>query len=63
MSAVCDPSGDALTFPGRRGAAHGHEHHNESFRLRPGDVVTIDIPGIGPLTNPVVLVGRDLHQE
>jgi hypothetical protein len=27
------------------------------------DVVTIDIPGIGPLTNPVVLVGRDLHQE
>ncbi|HEY6686800.1 MAG TPA: fumarylacetoacetate hydrolase family protein [Propionibacteriaceae bacterium] len=35
----------------------------ESFTLRPGDVVTIDIPGIGTLTNPVVLVGRDLDQE
>ena len=31
---------------------------DESFTLRPGDVVTIDIPGIGTLTNPVVLVGR-----
>jgi 2-dehydro-3-deoxy-D-arabinonate dehydratase len=33
---------------------------DESFTLRPGDVVTIDIPA---LTNPVVLVGRDLDQE
>ena len=36
---------------------------DESFNLRAGDVVTIDIPGIGTLTNPVVLVGRDLDQE
>jgi 2-dehydro-3-deoxy-D-arabinonate dehydratase len=36
---------------------------NESFSLRAGDVVTIDIPGIGTLTNPVVRVGRDLDQE
>ena len=36
---------------------------DESFTLRAGDVVTIDIPGIGTLTNPVVLVGRDLDQE
>jgi 2-dehydro-3-deoxy-D-arabinonate dehydratase len=36
---------------------------NESFSLRAGDVVTIDIPGVGTLTNPVVLVGRDLTQE
>ena len=36
---------------------------NESFSLRAGDVVTIDIPGIGTLTNPVVLVGRDLDKE
>jgi 2-dehydro-3-deoxy-D-arabinonate dehydratase len=36
---------------------------DESFSLQPGDVVTIDIPGIGTLTNPVVLVGRDLDQE
>jgi 2-dehydro-3-deoxy-D-arabinonate dehydratase len=36
---------------------------DESFSLRTGDVVTIDIPGIGTLTNPVVLVGRDLDQE
>jgi 2-dehydro-3-deoxy-D-arabinonate dehydratase len=36
---------------------------NESFSLRAGDVVTIDIPGIGTLTNPVVLVGRDLDQK
>ena len=33
---------------------------DESFTLLAGDVVTIDIPGIGTLTNPVVLVGRDL---
>jgi 2-keto-4-pentenoate hydratase/2-oxohepta-3-ene-1,7-dioic acid hydratase in catechol pathway len=36
---------------------------DESFSLRPGDVVTIDIPRIGTLTNPVILVGRDLDQE
>ena len=36
---------------------------DESFSLRVGDVVTIDIPGIGTLTNPVVLVGRDLDRE
>ena len=36
---------------------------DESFTLRAGDVVTIDIPWIGTLTNPVVLVGRDLDQE
>jgi 2-dehydro-3-deoxy-D-arabinonate dehydratase len=36
---------------------------DESFSLRAGDVVTIDIPGIGTLTNPVVLVGRHLNQE
>jgi len=36
---------------------------DESFTLRAGDVVTIDIPGIGTLSNPVVLVGRDLDQE
>jgi 2-dehydro-3-deoxy-D-arabinonate dehydratase len=36
---------------------------NESFSLRAGDVVTIDIPGIGTLTNPVVRVGRDLDKE
>jgi 2-dehydro-3-deoxy-D-arabinonate dehydratase len=36
---------------------------DESFSLRPDDVVTIDIAGIGTLTNPVVLVGRDLTRE
>jgi len=36
---------------------------DESFSLRPGDVVTIDVAGLGTLTNPVVLVGRDLDQE
>jgi 2-dehydro-3-deoxy-D-arabinonate dehydratase len=36
---------------------------DESFNLRAGDVVTIDIAGIGTLTNPVVLVGRNLDQE
>jgi 2-dehydro-3-deoxy-D-arabinonate dehydratase len=36
---------------------------DESFTLQPGDVVTIDIPGIGTLTNPVVSVGRNLDQE
>jgi 2-dehydro-3-deoxy-D-arabinonate dehydratase len=36
---------------------------DESFSLRPGDVVTIDVPGLGTLANPVVLVGRDLDQE
>ena len=36
---------------------------DQSFTLRAGDVVTVDIPGIGTLTNPVVLVGRDLDRE
>jgi 2-dehydro-3-deoxy-D-arabinonate dehydratase len=36
---------------------------DESFDLRPGDVVTIDISGIGILTNPVILVGRNLARE
>ena len=36
---------------------------DESFSLRADDVVTIDISGIGTLTNPVVLVGRDLTRE
>jgi 2-dehydro-3-deoxy-D-arabinonate dehydratase len=36
---------------------------DESFSLRPGDVVVIGIPGIGTLTNPVILVGRELDQE
>ena len=36
---------------------------DESFSLRAGDVVTIDIPGIGTLTNPVVVVGREIDQE
>ena len=36
---------------------------DESFTLQPADVVTIDIPGIGTLTNPVILVGRELEQE
>jgi 2-dehydro-3-deoxy-D-arabinonate dehydratase len=31
---------------------------DESFDLRPGDVVTITIDGIGTLVNPVVQVGR-----
>jgi 2-keto-4-pentenoate hydratase/2-oxohepta-3-ene-1,7-dioic acid hydratase in catechol pathway len=35
----------------------------EAVSLRLGDVVTIGIPGIGTLTNRVVLVGRDLDQE
>jgi len=36
---------------------------DQSFTLRAGDVVTVDIPGIGTLTNPVILVGGDLDQE
>jgi 2-dehydro-3-deoxy-D-arabinonate dehydratase len=36
---------------------------DDSFTLRPDDVVTIEIPGIGTLTNPVILVGRNLDQE
>ena len=33
---------------------------DDSFSLQAGDIVTVDIAGIGALTNPVVLVGRDL---
>jgi 2-dehydro-3-deoxy-D-arabinonate dehydratase len=36
---------------------------DESFSLQPDDLVTIDVPGLGTLANPVVLVGRDLDQE
>jgi 2-dehydro-3-deoxy-D-arabinonate dehydratase len=32
---------------------------DESFTLLPGDVVSIEVPGLGNLTNPVVAVGRD----
>lgn len=34
-----------------------------SFDLRAGDVVTVDIAGIGALSNPVVQVGRDLTRK
>jgi Aldo/keto reductase family len=51
MSGVCDPSGDALTFPVGAVLLTGTSIMlDESFSLRPGDVVTIDIPGIGTLT-------------
>ena len=33
---------------------------DESFTLQAGDRVTVDIEGIGALTNPVVQVGRNL---
>jgi 2-dehydro-3-deoxy-D-arabinonate dehydratase len=33
---------------------------DESFSLQPGDVVTIDVAGLGTLANPIVLVGRAL---
>ncbi len=36
---------------------------DESFTLTPGDVVSIEIPGLGLLTNPVVAVGRDRTKE
>jgi 2-dehydro-3-deoxy-D-arabinonate dehydratase len=36
---------------------------DNSFTLQAGDVVTVDIAGIGALTNPVVLVGRNLIRE
>ena len=32
---------------------------DESFSLTAGDVVSIEVPGLGLLTNPVVAVGRD----
>lgn len=35
----------------------------ESFSLLPHDTVIIDIAGIGTLSNPVVVVGRDLSRE
>jgi 2-dehydro-3-deoxy-D-arabinonate dehydratase len=31
---------------------------DSSFTLAPGDVVTVDVAGVGTLTNPVVVVGR-----
>jgi 2-dehydro-3-deoxy-D-arabinonate dehydratase len=36
---------------------------DESFTLTAGDVVSIEVPGLGLLTNPVVAVGRDLSKE
>ena len=52
MSGVCDPSGDALTFPVGAVLLTGRSIvPDESFSLRPGNVVTIDIPGIGTLTS------------
>ena len=33
---------------------------DDSFSLQAGDLVTVDIAGIGALSNPVVQVGRDL---
>ena len=50
-------------LPGRRGPADRHRHRARTSRSAsgPGDVVTIDIAGLGTLTNPVVLVGRDLE--
>jgi len=36
---------------------------DESFTLTAGDVVSIEIPGLGLLTNPVVAVGRDRAKE
>lgn len=51
MSGVCDPSGDALTFPVGAVLLTGTSIvPDESFSLRLGDAVTIDIPGIGTLT-------------
>jgi hypothetical protein len=51
MSGVCDPSGDALTFPVGAVLLTGRSIvPDESFSLRRGVVVTIDIPCIGTLT-------------
>jgi 2-dehydro-3-deoxy-D-arabinonate dehydratase len=36
---------------------------DESFTLSPGDVVSIEVPGLGVLTNPVIAVGRDRGKE
>jgi 2-dehydro-3-deoxy-D-arabinonate dehydratase len=36
---------------------------DESFSLSAGDVVSIEVPGLGILTNPVVAVGRDRTKE
>jgi 2-dehydro-3-deoxy-D-arabinonate dehydratase len=36
---------------------------DESFTLSAGDVVSIEVPGLGILTNPVVAVGRDHMKE
>jgi hypothetical protein len=64
MSGVCDPSGDALTFPVGAVLLTGPGIvPDESFSLRPGDVVTIDIPSIGTLTNPVVSAGTSTRSN
>jgi 2-dehydro-3-deoxy-D-arabinonate dehydratase len=36
---------------------------DESFTLRADDVVTVAIDGLGALTNPVRVVGRDLRDH
>jgi 2-dehydro-3-deoxy-D-arabinonate dehydratase len=36
---------------------------DEAFTLTAGDVVSIEVPGLGVLTNPVIAVGRDLSKE
>jgi 2-dehydro-3-deoxy-D-arabinonate dehydratase len=36
---------------------------DESFTLTAGDVVRIEVAGLGVLTNPVIAVGRDLSKE
>jgi 2-dehydro-3-deoxy-D-arabinonate dehydratase len=36
---------------------------DESFSLQAGDLVQVDISGIGTLSNPVVQVGRDLSRD
>jgi 2-dehydro-3-deoxy-D-arabinonate dehydratase len=56
--------GAALTFPVGAVLLTGTGIvPDESFSLRAGDVVTVDIPGIGTLTNPVVVVGQALDRE
>ena len=64
MSGVCDPSGDALTFPVGAVLLTGRSIvPDESFSRRRGGVVALDIPCLGTLAPPVVRVGRDPDQE
>ena len=49
---MCNPSGDALTFPVSVVPLTGASIvPDESFSLRLGDVVTIDIRGLDTLTS------------